>query len=77
MVGSSGDLYLVEQLKLDLLKLNCDFVTVTLDMCRNEPVSEFSVRSKKIKPTESVRKVELRYDKAHFPQKKTYKLVIF
>ena len=64
MVGSSGDLYLVEQLKLDLLKLNCDFVTVTLDMCRNEPVSEF--RSKKIKPTESVRKVELRYVEAHF-----------
>ena len=60
MVGSSGKLYLVEQLKIDLLKLNCETWTVTLDMCRNESKSE--VRSKKdtVQSKGSIRKVELR-----------------
>ena len=61
MVGSAGKLYLVEQLKIDLLKLNCDVWTVTLDMCRNEASSSRSgSESKTVHPMKSIRKVELR-----------------
>ena len=60
MVGSAGKLYLVEQLKIDLLKLNCDVWTVTLDMCRNETKSELRSKPNTVKPIGSVRKVELR-----------------
>ena len=62
MIGSSGKLYSVEELKLDLLKLNCPSVTVTLDMCRNEMRSRSGSGSKEntVCPVASIRKVELR-----------------
>ena len=60
IVGSGGKLYLVEQLKIDLLKLSCDTWTVTLDMCRNEGKTQVRSKQETIEPVESIRKVELR-----------------
>ena len=61
IVGSAGKLYLVEQLKIDLLKLRCDTWTVTLDMCRNEAMTKVRSRQDAVQPGDSIRKVELRY----------------
>ena len=60
IVGSAGKLYLVEQLKIDLLKLRCDTWTVTLDMCRNEGKAQVRSKQETVEPVESIRKVELR-----------------
>ena len=54
MIGTSGKLYPVMELKTDLLKLKCLVWTITLDMCRNNP------GKRGIYNKESVRKVELR-----------------
>ena len=59
MIGSSGKLYPVVELKRDLLKLNCASWTVTLDMCRNERVSRGG-NGNENRRVDSVRKVELR-----------------
>ena len=59
LVGTSGALYMVEQLKVDLLKMKCDMWTITLDMCRNESKSEFRSKRESISPEDSIRKVEL------------------
>ena len=60
MAGSSVKLYLVDQLKIDLLKLNCETWTVTPDMCRNESKSEVRSKTDTIQAMGSIRKVELR-----------------
>ena len=60
MIGSSGKLYSVEELKCDLLKLNCPSITVTLDMCRNEMRSRSRSKENMVRPVASIRKVELR-----------------
>ena len=60
MIGSSGKLYSVEELKCDLLKLSCPSVTVTLDMCRNEMRSRSGSKENTVRPVASIRKVELR-----------------
>ena len=59
MIGSSGKLYTVDELKSDLLKLNCSSLTVTLDMCRNE-IGTRGGSGSNIRPVDSIRKVELR-----------------
>ena len=59
MVGSSGNLYTVEQLKYDLLKLDCNFLTVTLDMCRDQNRNRSMANQALVRPMESIRKVEL------------------
>ena len=59
MIGSSGKLYTVDELKSDLLNLNCSSLTVKLDMCRHEIGSRGGSGSN-IHPVDSIRKVELR-----------------
>ena len=59
IIGTSGKLYPVVELKQDLLQLKCASWTVTLDMCRNDPGtrgSNLNVTGR----TDSIRKVELR-----------------
>ena len=59
MIGSSGNLYTVDQLKYDLLKLDCKHITITLDMCRDENRNRSAGKQTLVRPMESIRKVEL------------------
>jgi hypothetical protein len=54
LIGTSGKLYPVVELKQDLLKMKCKTWTITLDMCRSEASRGSKGRM------DSVRKVELR-----------------
>ena len=60
LIGTSGNLYPVVELKHDLLQLGCAtcMCTVTLDMCRNE-VTRGS-KNEGIRMADSIRKVVLR-----------------
>ena len=59
MIGTTGDLFTVAYLKQQLLKLNCNTWTVTLDMCRNDPGMRGSSNGMAGKRSESIRIVEL------------------
>ena len=59
IIGTSGKLYPVLDLKRDLLRLKCSVWTVTLDMCRNEPGTRGS-NVDETGRTDSIRKVALR-----------------
>ena len=59
LVGTSGKLYPVVELKHKLLELKCSRWTVTLDMCRNETSSR-GVNVQRKAHNQSIRKVELR-----------------
>ena len=59
IIGTSGQLYPVVVLKRDVLELQADTWTITLDMCRNDETNS-AMRGLTFKQPQAIQRVQMR-----------------